>query len=284
MINRNYHLKMDEPLEKEEEYKLIKKWQLNEDDKSLIRIVGAYKRLVASIAKKYLSYGLQMEDLINEGILGLIISLKKFDLSKGFRLSTYARWWIRASIQNYILKNWSIVKTASTTSHKSLFFNFNKLKKEINFNSFDYLGQEELTKISKMLNIKAIDIQNMETRLSQGDQSLNQKININDNADNPDLLSLIKDESPTQDILFEKENDDKLKNKWLKKAINLLKDREKIIISSRKLEEKAKTFEELGKKLNLSKERVRQIEVQALKKLKNNILEISKQPKNFFVN
>ena len=284
MINKNYQLKMEEPLEKEEEYKLIEKWQYNEDEKSLIRLISAYKRLVASIAKKYLSYGLQMEDLINEGILGLIISLKKFDLSKGFRLSTYARWWIRASIQNYILKNWSIVKTASTTSHKSLFFNFNKLKKQINFNSFDYLGQEELTKISKMLNIKAIDIQNMETRLSQGDQSLNKKININDNADNPDLLSLIKDESPTQDILFEKENDDKLKNKWLKKAINLLKDREKIIISSRKLEEKAKTFEELGKKLNLSKERVRQIEVQALKKLKNNILEISKQPKNFFIN
>tara|TARA_B100000579_G_scaffold363317_1_gene321808 strand:- start:981 stop:1835 length:855 start_codon:yes stop_codon:yes gene_type:complete len=284
MINKNYQLKMEEPLEKEEEYKLIEKWQYNEDEKSLIRLVSAYKRLVASIAKKYLSYGLQMEDLINEGILGLIIALKKFDLSKGFRLSTYARWWIRASIQNYILKNWSIVKTASTTSHKSLFFNFNKLKKQINFNSFDYLGQEELTKISKMLNIKSIDIQNMETRLSQGDQSLNQKININDNADNPDLLSLIKDESPTQDILFEKENDDKLKNQWLKKAINLLKDREKIIISSRKLEEKAKTFEELGKKLNLSKERVRQIEVQALKKLKNNILEISKQPKNFFVN
>ena len=284
MINKNYQLKMEEPLEKEEEYKLIEKWQYNEDEKSLIRLISAYKRLVASIAKKYLSYGLQMEDLINEGILGLIISLKKFDLSKGFRLSTYARWWIRASIQNYILKNWSIVKTASTTSHKSLFFNFNKLKKQINFNSFDYLGQEELTKISKMLNIKAIDIQNMETRLSQGDQSLNKKININDNADNPDLLSLIKDESPTQDILFEKENDDKLKNQWLKKAINLLKDREKIIISSRKLEEKAKTFEELGKKLNLSKERVRQIEVQALKKLKNNILEISKQPKNFFVN
>ena len=284
MINKNNQLKMEEPLEKEEEYKLIEKWQYNEDEKSLIRLVSAYKRLVASIAKKYLSYGLQMEDLINEGILGLIISLKKFDLSKGFRLSTYARWWIRASIQNYILKNWSIVKTASTTSHKSLFFNFNKLKKQINFRSFDYLGQEELTKISKMLNIKAIDIQNMETRLSQGDQSLNQKININDNADNPDLLSLIKDESPTQDILFEKENDNKLKNQWLKKAINLLKDREKIIISSRKLEEKAKTFEELGKKLNLSKERVRQIEVQALKKLKNNILEISKQPKNFFVN
>ena len=283
MINKNYQLKMEEPLEKEEEYKLIEKWQYNEDEKSLIRLISAYKRLVASIAKKYLSYGLQMEDLINEGILGLIISLKKFDLSKGFRLSTYARWWIRASIQNYILKNWSIVKTASTTSHKSLFFNFNKLKKQINFNSFDYLGQEELTKISKMLNIKSIDIQNMETRLSQGDQSLNKKININDNADNPDLLSLIKDESPTQDILFEKENDDKLKNKWLKKAINLLKDREKIIISSRKLEEKAKTFEELGKKLNLSKERVRQIETEALKKLQENLLKISNQSKDFFL-
>ena len=272
------------PLTKDEEYELIKNWQRSEDEKSLLRIIGAYKRLVNAIARKYLSYGLQKEDLYHEGLLGLIIALKKFDLSKGFRLSTYARWWIRASIQNYILKNWSIVKGGSTASHKALFFNFNKLKKQINFNSFNFMGGEELRKISKILNIKSLEIQNMESRLALGDQSLNQRININESNDDIDLLSLLKDESPTQDDVYEKNNDDKLKNIWLQKAINLLKDREKIIISSRKLEEKAKTFEELGKKLNLSKERVRQIEVQALKKLKNNILTISKQSKNFFVN
>ena len=113
----------DTPLYKEEEFDLINRWQKFNDEKSLIRIISAYKRLVNAIVRKYLSYGLPKEDLIQEGIIGIVISLKKFDISKGFRLSTYARWWIKASIQNYILQNWSIVKNSSTASHKALFFN-----------------------------------------------------------------------------------------------------------------------------------------------------------------
>ena len=282
---KNNYYKSDNieaPLEKEEEFTLIEKWQKYSDKKSLNRIIGAYKRLVSSIARKYLSYGLPKDDLIHEGVLGIIIALKKFDISRGFRLSTYARWWIRASIQNYILKNWSIVKSSSNASHKALFFNLNKLKKQIDFKSFDYMGSEEINKISEILKIKSFDIQNMESKLAMGDQSLNQ--NISDENNKIDLLSLLKDDSPTQDIIVEKNNDNKLKNDWLTKALDQLKDREKMIILNRKLEEKAKTFEELGKKLKLSKERVRQIEVEALKKLKTSILEISKQPKNFFIN
>ena len=280
--NKYKSTNIEMPLEKEEEFELIKKWQKYSDKKSLNRIIGAYKRLANSVARKYLSYGLPKDDLIHEGILGIIIALEKFDISKGFRLSTYARWWIRASIQNYILKNWSIVKSSSNASHKALFFNLNKLKKQIDFKSFDYMGDEEINKISKILKIKSFEIQNMESKLSMGDQSLNQ--NINEDNNQIDLLSLLKDDSPTQDSVVEKNNDDKLKNEWLAKALNQLKDREKMIILNRKLEEKAKTFEELGKKLKLSKERVRQIEVEALKKLKISILEISKQPKNFFIN
>ncbi|PPR45407.1 MAG: RNA polymerase sigma factor RpoH [Alphaproteobacteria bacterium MarineAlpha5_Bin8] len=267
-------------LKKNEENELIKNWQVNKDKKSLNRILGAYKRLVNSIVKKYLSYGIPKEDLMHEGLMGIIIALRKYDIAKGYRLSTYARWWIRASIQNYIIKNWSIVKNSSTASYRALFFNLNKLKKLINYQSFDYMGENELKEISKILKLKSLEVQNMESRLTMGDQSLNQTI---DDENNTDLLSMLKDDSPTQDKIFEKKNDDKLKNVWLTMALDHLKDRERIIIQSRKLEEKAKTFEELGKKLQISKERVRQIEVQALKKLKNNILEISKQPKNFFI-
>lgn len=282
ITNKKKFINDDTPLKKDEEYELILNWQNLEDKRSLNRILNAYKRMVNSIAKKYMSYGLAKDDLIHEGLVGIIIALKKFDISKGFRLSTYARWWVRASIQNFILKNWSIVKCSSNASHKALFFNLNKLKKQINFKSFDYLGSEELKKISGILNIHSFDIQNMESRLSMGDQSLNQS--VYDENDQVDLLSLLKDDSPNQDIVFEKNHDNKLKNLWLKKAIDQLKDRERMIILNRKLEEKAKTFDELGKKLNLSKERVRQIEVEALKKLKINILEISKQSKNFFIN
>ena len=144
------------------------------------------------------------------------------------------------------------------------------------------MGTKELEKISKILSIKSVEVQNMESRLAMGDQSLNKTVTEDNNS--VDLLSLLKDDSPTPDILVEKNNDDKLRKEWLYKSINLLKEREKIVISNRKLEERSKTFEELGKKLNISKERVRQIEVEALKKLKSSILELSKEPKSFFIN
>ena len=280
MIN-NYKFK-EKLLTKDEEYKLISNWQKNKNNKSLDKLIKAYKKLVVSFAKKYFSYGLPQEDLIQEGMMGLMYGIEKFDISRGFRLSTYANWWIKAMMQDYILKNWSIVKSGSTASQKILFFSFNKVKKLINFDSLNTMDIEQVEKISKTLKIKTLDIENLQTRLKMGDQSLNKTI-TEDNA-SVELISLLKDDSPTQDDIFQNLNDTQLKQKWIFQSINALNEREKFIINSRQLNEKPKTLDEIGKQLKISKERVRQIESSSLKKLRKNILEISNEPKDFFVN
>ena len=280
MIN-NYKFK-EKLLTKDEEYKLISNWQKNKNNKSLDKLIKAYKKLVVSFAKKYFSYGLPQEDLIQEGMMGLMYGIEKFDISRGFRLSTYANWWIKAMMQDYILKNWSIVKSGSTASQKILFFSFNKVKKLINFDSLNTMDIEQVEKISKTLKMKTLDIENLQTRLKMGDQSLNKTI-TEDNA-SVELISLLKDDSPTQDDIFQNLNDTQLKQKWIFQSINSLNEREQFIINSRQLNEKPKTLDEIGKQLKISKERVRQIESSSLKKLKKNILEISNEPKDFFVN
>ena len=277
----SYNLKSEEKsLNKKREYELIHNWQNDGDKKSLEILLKAFNKLVKSIAKKYASYGINQEDLVQEGTTGLIHAIEKFEHEKDFRLSTYAQWWIKAKIQNYILKNWSIVKSGSTASQKTLFFGLNKLKKQINFNVHGFMGQTELEKISTILGVKTNQIQNMENKLAMGDQSLNQKI---DDENETDLLSQLKDSSLTPDLVFQKNNDNSLKKKWLTESINKLNEREKEIIISRNSEEEKKTLDCIGKKLNISKERVRQIETAALKKLKKNILQISSQSKEFFV-
>ena len=280
MIN-NYKFK-EKLLTKDEEYKLISNWQKNKNNKSLDKLIKAYKKLVVSFAKKYFSYGLPQEDLIQEGMMGLMYGIEKFDISRGFRLSTYANWWIKAMMQDYILKNWSIVKSGSTASQKILFFSFNKVKKLINFDSLNTMDIEQVEKISKTLKMKTLDIENLQTRLKMGDQSLNKTI-TEDNA-SVELISLLKDNSPTQDDIFQNLNDTQLKQKWIFQSINALNEREQFIINSRQLNEKPKTLDEIGKQLKISKERVRQIESSSLKKLRKNILEISNEPKDFFVN
>ena len=267
-------------LSKEEEYKLITAWRDNRDQVALQKILNSYLRLAVSFAKKYANYGLPLDDLIHEGVLGIMRALEKFDISRDFRLSTYSSWWIRASIQDYILKNWSIVRTGSTSSQKQLFFNLKKIKKKILDVSRDFMGQDELNEVSKMLNIKPLEIQNMESRLAGGDVFLNQKI---DDVDGNDLLSLLPDNTANPEEVTENYFDNKTKSNWLNKAIETLNDREKIIIQLRKLADKSSTLDELGKKLNISKERVRQIETKALSKLKKAILQISQQEKEFFI-
>ena len=265
---------------KETEYELISNWQKNKDAQSLARLLKAYNNFVKSIANRYLKYGLNQEDLIQEGNTGLIHAVERFDHKKGFRLSTYAQWWIKAKVQNYVLQNWSIVRSGSTASQKTLFFGLNKLKKQINFNSHNFMGQNEVNSISKILGIKAIQVQDMENKLAMGDQSLNQKINDENDFD---LLSQLKDNSHTPDEIFQENNDNVLKKKWLTESIDQLNSREKKIIISRNSEDNKETLDCLGKKLNISKERVRQIEISALKKIRKNILEISGQSKDFFV-
>ena len=269
-------------LNKEEEYKLIGSWQDTKDYKALIALIEAYKKLVYSICKKYSSYGLPKEDLVQEGTMGLMYAIERFDVSKGFRLSTYSRWWIRAMIQDYIIKNWSIVKNGTTASQKILFFSFNKIKKMINLDSLKTMDINDIHKISKMLNMKPIDIENLNTRLIMGDQSLNQSVKENENT--VELIDLLKDDIDNQNNILEKNKDGALKQKWILEAINKLDSREKYIINSRKFTDLPRTLESLGEKFKISKERVRQIEQTSLKKLKKNILEISNESKDFFVN
>jgi len=267
-------------LEKKEEFYHIEQWREKRKSKSLQIILNSYLRLAVSYARKYKNYGLPIDDLIHEGVLGIMHALEKFDISKDFRLSTYASWWIRASIQDYILKNWSVVKTGSTASQKALFFNLRKIKQQISDASSDFMGQKEINQVSEMLNVKTFEIQNMESRLSGGDVFLNQKI---DNDSENDLMSLLEDERANPEESFENFNDGKIKKDYLEQAILTLNDRERTIIKLRKLREKSITLDELGKMLKISKERVRQIETKALEKLKTTIVEISQQNKEFFV-
>ena len=267
-------------LEKDEEFELINDWRDNKTPRSLQKILNSYLRLAVSYARKYSSYGLPIDDLIHEGVLGIMHALEKFDTSKDFRLSTYASWWIRASIQDYILKNWSVVRTGSTASQKALFFNLKKIKQQINDVSREFMGQNEINKVSNMLNVKSIDVQNMESRLTGGDLHLNQKV---DNDTENDLMSLLADERQNPEETFEEFNDKNIKKDFISKAIETLNEREKIIIRLRKFKEKSITLDELGQKLKISKERVRQIETKALEKLKRSLLEISNQNKEFFI-
>ena len=267
-------------LEKKEEFYHIEQWREKRQSKSLQIILNSYLRLAVSYARKYKSYGLPLDDLIHEGVLGIMHALEKFDISKDFRLSTYASWWIRASIQDYILKNWSVVKTGSTASQKALFFNLRKIKQQISDASSDFMGQKEINEVSEMLNVKTFEVQNMESRLSGGDVFLNQKI---DNDSENDLMSLLEDERANPEESFENFNDGKIKKDYLEQAILTLNDRERTIIKLRKLREKSITLDELGQMLKISKERVRQIETKALEKLKTTIVEISQQNKEFFI-
>ncbi len=274
------HSKKGAILEKHEEFRLINDWRDNKTPKSLQKILNSYLRLAVSYARKYSSYGLPIDDLIHEGVLGIMHALEKFDTSKDFRLSTYASWWIRASIQDYILKNWSVVRTGSTASQKALFFNLKKIKQQINDVSREFMGQEELNKISNMLNVKSIEVQNMESRLTAGDLHLNQKV---DNETENDLMSLLADDRQNPEETYEDFNDKNIKKDFINKAIDTLNEREKTIVRLRKFREKSITLDELGQKLKISKERVRQIETKALEKLKKSLLDISQQNKEFFI-
>ena len=207
-------------------------------------------------------------------------ALDKFDTSKDFRLSTYASWWIRASIQDYILKNWSVVRTGSTASQKALFFNLKKIKQQINDVSREFMGQSEIDQVSSMLNVKSIEVQNMESRLTGGDLHLNQKV---DNENENDLMSMLADERQNPEEVYEDFKDKNVKKNYIEEAISTLNEREQKIIHLRKFKEKSITLDELGKMLKISKERVRQIETKALEKLRKSLLDISKQDKEFFI-
>ncbi|MFL2510436.1 MAG: RNA polymerase sigma factor RpoH [Alphaproteobacteria bacterium] len=256
----------------EEEYMLAKRFKEHGDNKAAHKLVTSHLRLVAKIAMGYRGYGLPVTDLISEGNVGIMQAVKKFDPEKGFRLATYAMWWIRAQIQEYVLHSWSLVKIGTTAAQKKLFFNLKKLKNQLESIDEGNLSPENVREIAKRLNVKEAEVVSMENRLFSGDQSLNVQIGTEEKTEWQDT---IKDDRKTQDTIIENINEFDYRKNLLEKAMDVLNPREKQIIRLRKLAEKPKKLEELSKQFEISRERVRQIEEKAMEKLQNEILKIT---------
>jgi len=256
----------------EEEYMLAKRFKEHGDNKAAHKLVTSHLRLVAKIAMGYRGYGLPVTDLISEGNVGIMQAVKKFDPEKGFRLATYAMWWIRAQIQEYVLHSWSLVKIGTTAAQKKLFFNLKKLKNQLESIDEGNLSPENVREIAKRLNVKEAEVVSMESRLFSSDQSLNTQIGTEEKTEWQDI---IKDDRKTQDTIIENINEFDYRKNLLEKAMNVLNPREKQIIKLRKLAEKPKKLEELSKHFEISRERVRQIEEKAMEKLQNEILKIT---------
>ncbi len=252
----------------EEEYMLAKSYKEHDDAEAAHKLVTSHLRLVAKIAMGFRGYGLPLIDLISEGNVGIMLAVKKFDPEKGFRLATYAMWWIRAQIQEYVLHSWSLVKIGTTAAQKKLFFNLKKIKKQLKAMDEDSLSPNNVREIARKLDVKEKEVIDMSNRLYAGDQSLNVKINQEQENEWQDLLA---DERENQETVFENENQLKYRKKILNEAISILNQREKEILIARRLTEKPIKLNELSEKYKISRERVRQIEERAFEKLQENI-------------
>ena len=256
----------------EEEYMLAKRYKEHGDAEAAHKLVTSHLRLVAKIAMGYRGYGLPVTDLISEGNVGIMQAVKKFDPEKGFRLATYAMWWIRAQIQEYVLHSWSLVKIGTTAAQKKLFFNLRKLKNQLGSIDDGSLSPENVREIANRLNVKEAEVKDMEGRLFSGDQSLNVQIGHEANTEWQDM---IVDDSEAQDKVFEKKDEYLHRKKLFNEALKILNPREKEIIKLRRLRDKPKKLEELSQQFNISRERVRQIEEKAMEKLQKEILNIT---------
>jgi len=256
----------------EEEYMLAKRYKEHGDTKAAHKLVTSHLRLVAKIAMGYRGYGLPVTDLISEGNVGIMQAVKKFDPEKGFRLATYAMWWIRAQIQEYVLHSWSLVKIGTTAAQKKLFFNLKKIKNQLESIDDGNLSPENVREIANRLDVKEVEVTNMESRLFSGDQSLNVHLGYEGDTEWQDL---IEDERETQDKIYENTNEHKYRKKLFEKALIVLNEREKEIIKLRRLRDKPKKLEELSQQFKISRERVRQIEEKALEKLQKEILKLT---------
>jgi RNA polymerase sigma-32 factor len=259
---------MNEPmLEKEHELDLAQRWREKGDERALHELIKSYTRLVIGVAARFRNYGLPMGDLIQEGNIGLMEAAQRFEPARDLRFSTYATWWIRAAIQDYVLRNWSIVRTGTTSAQKSLFFNMRRLRAQIESQSGrEGLNDEGRAKIAKTLNVKVSEVEEMEGRISGGDQSLNATIGDDGESEWQNLLS---DDRPNPEEIVIGTKDAQARSKWLNEALKELSERERTIIRERHLGHDAVTLEDLGKELGVSKERVRQLEQRAMEKLKS---------------
>ena len=260
-------------LDAEEEYMLAKNWRENGNLKAAHKLVTSHLRLVAKIAMGYRGYGLPVNELISEGNLGLMQAVKKFDPDKGFRLATYAMWWIKASIQEYVLRSWSLVKIGTTTAQKKLFFNLKKLKNQIAPGQEGDLKEDQVNEISKRLDVESHEVVNMNRRMMGQEKSLNDPIKSGETDEWQDWLV---DDSLDQELIISQKQEYDDKKELLNSAMKILSDREKEIIIARRLSEEPKTLEDLSKKFKISRERIRQIETKAFEKLQKSMISASK--------
>ncbi len=255
-------------LEQEQEYMLAKSWVENEDTDAAHQLVTSHLRLAAKIAMGYRGYGLPTAEVISEANVGLMQAVKRFDPEKGFRLATYAMWWIRASIQEYILRSWSLVKIGTTSAQKKLFFNLRKAKNKIGALEDGDLRPENLKRIAKELNVTVDEVISMNRRMAGGDASLNAQVGDAEEGA-AEWQDWLEDENADQAADYEKNNELETRRALMVEAMAVLNDREKDILMQRRLQDRATTLEDLSKQYDVSRERIRQIEVRAFQKLQH---------------
>jgi RNA polymerase sigma-32 factor len=256
-------------LAKDQEFMLAKRWQEHQDPEAAHQLVTSHLRLVAKIAMGYRGYGLPIGEVISEGNVGLMQAVKKFDPDKGFRLATYAMWWIRASIQEYILRSWSLVKMGTTAAQKKLFFNLRKAKSEIAALQEGDLRPDQVSQIATKLGVLDEEVVSMNRRLSGGDASLNAPLRADGESEWQDWL--VDDETPSQENVVAENQEMNLRMSLLEAAMTELTDRERHILTERRLKDEPTTLEELAAEYGVSRERVRQIEVRAFEKLQKSM-------------
>jgi len=268
-------------LSAKEEYMLAKSWRDRGDLKSAQKLVTSHLRLVAKIAMGYRGYGLPVSEMVSEGNIGLMQAVKKFEPEKGFRLATYAMWWIKASIQEYVLRSWSLVKMGTTTAQKKLFFNLKKLKNQLSANNEGDLKPQHVDEISKRLNVKKEEVISMNRRLHGKEKSLNDPVKDDSGTEWQDW---IVDDKLDQELKLSQDQELDERKNLMKSSMDILNTREKEILTARKLSENVATLEVLSKKYKVSRERIRQIETKAFEKLQKAMLNAAKSnnllPKN----
>lgn len=248
----------------DEEYMLAKRWQQHEDVDAAHRLVTSHLRLVAKMAMGFRHYGLPVADLISEGNLGLMRAVKKFDPDKGFRLATYAMWWIKAALHEYVLSSWSMVRLGTLAAHKKLFFNLRRVKAKLNILESKDLAHDDVKRIAQELDVPETEVQVMNQRLVARDSSLNMPVGVDLSIERQDLLV---DTRPDQETVLAERQEESQGARWLAEGMKVLNERELDILTNRRLKEEPLTLEELGERYGVSRERIRQIEVRAFEKL-----------------
>lgn len=258
-------------LERQDEHSLALRWKDKQDSVAMHQIAVAHMRLVISIAGRFKHFKLPLGDLVQEGYVGLLEAAARFDPNREVRFSTYATWWIRASIQDYILRNWSIVRGGTSSAQKALFFNLRRLRTKLANDDSSLTKQDIYRNISEKLGVSVADVEVMDFRFSATDNSLSAPM-IGDDENSGSKMDTLIDERPLQDTVVEDEIDGERRSQWLHNALQILNERELQIIRHRRLNDEGATLEALGEEMGISKERVRQIEARAMEKLRHTLL------------